>query len=495
MRGVSKTFGGVRALDDVFFDVHAGEIHAVVGENGAGKSTLMKIIAGVYRPDAGHIEIDGARVDFQGPADASRAGVSIVYQEPMFFPKLSVVENFYLGEELLTSSGAMDWRRMTAEAAGGLERMGLSPDIISKSMSELSIGTQQLALIARGVHRKARLLLLDEPTSILSQAETDILFAMMAELKKRDVGILYISHRIQELFQVADAMTVLRDGRKIVDMSATEASEQSLVEAMFGRSVEFDNYAYREITGEPILRIENLTRAGYYAGVSFALRKGEVLGVYGLVGAGRSEMARAVFGEMPADSGGIFLDGKPFRPMRVRTAFVHGIAYVPEDRRAQGLFMPRSIRDNMTAGLLGKLAATMGVIDCGRERAAAIRTSERLDVKSAGVEAPAASLSGGNQQKVLLARGLLHEPRILILDEPTRGIDVRTRSEVHRLIMELAKQGVSILLISSDLPEILALSDSYLVMHEGRMSEKLARDKAGEREILRLALGLKPALG
>ncbi len=491
MRGVTKNFGGTRALDNVSFDVFPGEIHTIVGENGAGKSTLMKMIAGVHSPDSGHMEMDGKKVDFHGPADAARAGVSIVYQEPMFFPKLSVVENFYLGEELLTPSGSLDWKRMTAEAAEGMRRMGLPPGIVSRSMSELSIGAQQLTLIARGVHRNARILLLDEPTSILSQAETDILFSMVADLKKRGVGILYISHRIQELFRIADTMTVLRDGKKIVTMPAAQATEASLVEAMSGRSVEFDNYVARDISPDPVLSVKNLTLAGYYSGVSFTLRKGEILGVYGLVGAGRSEMARAVFGEMPADSGTVELDGRPFAPASAKAAFDQGVAYVPEDRRVQGLFMPRSIRDNMTAGLLPRLAAEKGIIDRAREREVAARTSARLSVKSAGIEAPANSLSGGNQQKVLLSRGILHEPRVLILDEPTRGIDVRTKSEVHRLIMELAGQGMSILLISSDLPEVLGLADSFVVMHEGRMSEKMPREEAGEQEILRLALGLE----
>ena len=493
MHGVSKTFGGVHALRDVSFDLQAGEVHAVVGENGAGKSTLMKIIAGVHRPDSGHLEMDGMRMDFHGPSDASRAGVSIVYQEPMFFPKLSVVENFFLGDEIVKPSGGMDWRRMTEEAAEGLERMSLRPDIVSKSMSELSIGTQQLTLIARGVHRQARLLLLDEPTSILSQAETDILFAMVAELKRRGVGVLYISHRIQELFQIADNMTVLRDGVKVAGMTASEATEQSLVEAMSGRAVNLDNYSKRAIDGRPLLEVDHLSMAGCYSDVSFSLAKGEILGMYGLVGAGRSEVARAIFGEMPADSGAILLDGAPFRPRRAGDAFAAGIAYVPEDRRSQGLFMPRSVRDNMTAGLLSRLAANMGLIDSSREKAVATRTSGRLNVKSSGIEAPAISLSGGNQQKVMLSRGILHEPRILILDEPTRGIDVKTKSEVHRLIMDLAKQGVAILLISSDLPEVLALADAYIVMHEGRISAKLPREKAGEQDILRLALGLETA--
>ncbi len=494
MRGVTKNFGNTRALDNVSFDVYPGEIHTIVGENGAGKSTLMKMIAGVHSPDSGHLEMDGKKVEFHGTVDAARAGVSIVYQEPMFFPKLSVVENFYLGEELLTPSGALDWKRMTAEAADGMRRMGLPPGIVSRPMSELSIGTQQLTLIARGVHRKARLLLLDEPTSILSQAETDILFSMVAELKKQSVGILYISHRIQELFRIADTMTVLRDGKKIVTMPAVEATETSLVEAMSGRSVEFDNYVRREISPDPILSVKRLTRAGHYSDVSFTLRKSEILGVYGLVGAGRSEMARAVFGEMPADSGTIELDGKPFTPASAKAAFDSGVAYVPEDRRIQGLFMTRSIRDNMTAGLLSRLApgtSVRSIIDKATERDVAARTSERLSVKSAGIEAPANSLSGGNQQKVLLSRGILHEPRVLILDEPTRGIDVRTKSEVHRLIMELAGQGMSILLISSDLPEVLGLADSFVVMHEGRMSAKMSREEAGEQEILRLALGLE----
>jgi len=492
LHNISKAFGGVQALKDVSLTVEPGEVHAVIGENGAGKSTLMKIIAGALQPDSGDIIFNGKRVEFSGPRDASQLGIAIVYQEPVFFPQLSVVENFYLGEEIKTRSGALDWAAMTEGAAVALQRMTLPSRILRDTMDELSLGTQQLVLIARGIHKKARLLILDEPTSILSQAETDTLFRTIKELQTEGVSVLYISHRISEIFQIADRISVLRDGELVSQLDPDDATEDKLIAAMSGRAISAAVYRPRSFNNkEPILQVRNISRLGYYQDVSFNLRPGEVLGLYGLVGAGRSEVARAIFGEMPAEQGVIRLDGKEVTLRNAREAIRHGIVYVPEDRRVQGLFPIRAIRDNLTAGLLGKVTAAFGLIKRQAERELAHRQAERLQVKASSIFAPVSSLSGGNQQKVVLGRGLLHNPRILLLDEPTRGIDVGTKAQIHELIMSLAEQGVAILLISSDLPEVLALADNVLIMHEGRMTGYLHREDANEEEILRLALGLE----
>jgi ABC-type sugar transport system ATPase subunit len=492
LHNISKAFGGVQALKDVSLNVEPGEVHAVIGENGAGKSTLMKIIAGALQPDSGEIIFDDTKVELGGPRDASELGITIVYQEPVYFAQLSVVENFYLGEELMTRSGALNWAAMTTGAAVALQRMELPTGILNDTMDELSLGTQQLVLIARGIHKKAQLLILDEPTSILSQAETDTLFRTIKELQSEGVSILYISHRISEIFRIADRISVLRDGELVNQFEREDATEDKLITAMSGRHISATVYRPRPFQDEePILQVRDLGRLGYYRGVSFDLRPGEVLGLYGLVGAGRSEVARAIFGEMPAEEGTIRLDGQDIELRNDRDAIRRGIVYVPEDRREQGLFPIRAIRDNLSAGLLGKVTGVLSAIKRQAERELAKREADRLDVKASSILAPVSSLSGGNQQKVVLGRGLLHNPRILLLDEPTRGIDVGTKAQIHELIMSLAEQNVAILLVSSDLPEVLALADNFLVMHEGYVTGYLSRSDAHEEEILRLALGLE----
>jgi ABC-type sugar transport system ATPase subunit len=405
---------------------------------------------------------------------------------------MSVVENFYIGDEITGRAGSMDWSAMTEGAKEALQRMQLSPDIVGTPMSALALGTQQLVLIAREIHKEARLLILDEPTSILSHAETEILFDTIQELSEAGVSVLYISHRISEIFQIADRVSVLRDGHLVEQYDIEEATEDKLVRAMSGRKIETEAYRTRPFKeNEPILEVENLSRLGAYQDVSFNLRPGEVLGLYGLVGAGRSEVARAIFGEMPSDEGSIRVDGKEIRLQSDRDAIKQGIFYVPEDRQQQGLFPIRAVRDNLSAGLLGKVTAFLGYVQHKEERELAQQEVERLNIRASSILAPVTSLSGGNQQKVVLGRGLLHQPRILLLDEPTRGIDVKTKSEIHNLIMSLAEDGVAILLISSDLPEVLSLADNVVVMHEGNVTGYLSRDEAEESQVLRLALGLE----
>ncbi len=492
LTGVSKSFGGVHALTEVSLDAAGGEVHAVVGENGAGKSTLMKIISGALHPDSGTIEFDGKRVVFRGPRDASRLGIAIVYQEPSFFNDLSVVENIYLGEELRTRSGALDWEGMTRGTQEALERLNLPAGLIGKSMAELSVGVKQLVLIGRAIHRKARLLILDEPTAILSQLETEILFNTIRELKSKGVSILYISHRIAEIFRIAERISVLRDGQLVANYPIEEATEDQLVTAMTGRALEDGTYHPRPFEAQaPILDVRDIGRLGFYDHVSFSLRPGEILGMYGLVGSGRSELAKAVYGVMQADHGEIYYKGASFSPRRSGDALAKGIVYVAEDRRQQGLFPIRAIRDNLSAGLLKSLSGLLGIVDNQREMALTREQSSNLSIKSSSLMAFVSSLSGGNQQKVVLGRGLSHKPQVLLLDEPTHGIDVGTKSEIHKLIMQLADQGIAILLITSDLPEALALSDNFLIMHEGRMVGYLPRREASEASILRLALGLK----
>lgn len=491
LRNISKSFGGVQALDDVTIEVNRGEIHAIVGENGAGKSTLMKIIAGALQPDNGLIEFEGKKAQFENPRDSAQVGIAMVYQEPIFFKELSVVENIYLGDEIRTPTGVLDWEAMTKGAAEAVEMMGLQKEIIYKTMSELMLGSQQLVLIARSIHKQAKILILDEPTAILSKSETDILFETMRKLKNNGVSILYISHRIEEIFKIADIISVLRDGKKVSEYSIEAANEDKLVMSMTGRKISFvvekdDNVK----ESAPILEVRNLSRAGYYYDINFNVRPGEILGFYGLVGAGRSEVAKAIYGEMIPDEGEILYKGEVFDPKNSKDALRHSIVYVPEDRRHQGLFLIRAIRDNLSAGLLHKVSNKFGIINNQSEHELAEKQVDRFDIKISSLFAPVMSLSGGNQQKVVLGRGLSHKPDLLILDEPTHGIDVGTKNEIHKLIVGLAKQNIAIILISSELPEILSLSDNIIVMHEGEKMGYIPQKEAVEEKILRLALAL-----
>ncbi len=492
LEAISKTYGGVHALEDVSLRVLRGEVHAVVGENGAGKSTMMKIIAGSVEPSAGTLTFEGEPVTFSGPRAAADAGIAIAYQEPAFFGELSVLENIYLGAELRTGTGALDWGRMATGAANALRGMGLPTDILGTRMVELSIGTQQLVLIARSIHRNCKLLILDEPTAILSLSETEILFRLIRDLRERGVSILYISHRLAEIFQIADRISVLRDGKLVAAHAVDEVTTDELVADMTGRQFSSDVYRERIFADKaPAIEARALSRAGNYRDVSFVLRPGEVLGVYGLVGAGRSEFARAIFGELPPDSGAILFNGEEVTLHKPHDAIVRGVLYVAEDRRYQGLFPIRATRDNLSAGILQSLTSLFGIIRPQREESVALALMKQLSIKASSPQAPVSSLSGGNQQKVVLGRGLSHKPSVLMLDEPTHGIDIGTKTEIHRLIMELAEQGLAILLISSDLPEVLALADNLLVMHEGIVMDAMARADMSETRVLRSALGLE----
>ncbi len=495
MRGIAKAFGGVQALVGVDLVVARRSVHAIVGENGAGKSTLMKVLSGAQAPDAGEVWVDGHAVVIDSPHAATISGIQTVYQEPAFYPELTVLENFHSGSELVGRFG-INWSKERAAAVAALRTVGLPHRLADQPMHRLPIGIQQLVLIARAVSRRPRILILDEPTSMLSQAETQRLFRLVREMQAAGTAILYVSHRIEEVFEITDRITVLRDGAVAGVVATATATEEQLVELMSGRKIQRDLYQPPKTVGVPLIEVRGLTRPAMYRDVSFDVRHGEILGVYGLVGAGRSEVALALFGAQPAESGQIRFDGRLLRPASPRAAIEAGIAYLPEDRRSQGLFLIRSVAHNLTIAVIRALVGRFGRIMADRERRMSRDVVASLRVRTPHENVPVGTLSGGSQQKVLFGRWLLAKPRLLMLDEPTRGIDVGTKTEIHRLIVDLAREGKNaVLLISSELAEVLAISDRVMVMREGTVRAILSREEASEQKVLRLALGLGEAGG
>jgi ABC-type sugar transport system ATPase subunit len=497
LENISKSFGGVHALIDVNLTVNPGEVHAVVGENGAGKSTLMKIISGALTPDKGNIFIQGNHVELSNPRAATKLGIAIVYQEPTFFPYLSVAENFFGGEELTSKLGCIDWRRMKQEAAKSMAEFGLNSRLLNMPMHELKTGDKQLILIAKAVYQKADLIILDEPTSILSQAETDILFKTIRRLQSLNKSVLYISHRLGEIFAISNRITVLRDGQVVGNMHTAEATEDQLIQMMSGRKIERSTYQSRNfISSTPMLEVSQLTLEPLFRNVSFQIKPGEIVGFYGLVGSGRSELARVIFGDLPIQAGNIKYKGKTIQYKSPKQAIKDNIAYLPEDRKQQGIFGIRSIGENMICVIMDRLSQKVSwLLNKTKERTVINRYVEELRIKIAGVEHPILSLSGGNQQKVVLGRWLAAEPDLIIMDEPTRGVDVGTKVQIHQLIRGIAEKGKAVMLISSELPEIFALSDRIIVMHEGDQVAALSREQTDEEAVLRWAIGLTEKSG
>jgi rhamnose transport system ATP-binding protein len=484
---VNKSFGAVRALRDVSLQLYAGEAHALAGENGAGKSTLIKALAGVHRPDSGTILLDGRPVVFHGPADARDAGVAVIYQEPTLFPDLSIAENIFVGRQPRHSFGRVDHKAVRRATAALFERLGvhLDPDRPSRG---LSIADQQLVEIAKALSFDARVLIMDEPTAALTGAEVARLFNVVKTLREGGAAVLFISHRLEEVFTLCQRVTTLRDGAWISSEPVSGLTEEDLVRRMVGRDLDELYPKQDSEVGAVALSVRRLTREGVFTDVSFDVRHGEIVGLAGLVGAGRSEVARAVFGVDRWDAGEVHVDGKPLKTGAPSLAMAAGLALVPEDRRAQGLVMEMSIARNINLTGLRE-ARRMGVMSRGAERSRAVDWAVRLQVKYARLADLVGTLSGGNQQKVVLAKWLATNPRVLIVDEPTRGIDVGTKAEVHRLLSELAAGGMAVLMISSDLPEILGMADRVLVMHEGRLAAELSRDEATEESVMEAATG------
>ena len=482
----SKAFAGVHALQDVSLELYAGEAHALVGENGAGKSTLVKILAGVHQPDTGLLTVDGEPVFLNGPADAADQGIAVIYQEPTLFPDLSVAENVFIGRQPLRSARRIDARAMDREVQQIFKRLGvaLDPDRIARG---LSIAEQQLVEIAKALTRKARVLIMDEPTAALSPVEAKRLFDVVETLRADGAAVVFISHRLEEVFAICQRVTVLRDGRFIFSKPLQGLTPDDLVRAMVGRDVQAGTHQAHQ-PGDVVLEVEHLTREGVFVDISFEVRAGEVVALAGLVGAGRSEVARAVFGIDRYDAGTVRLTGRALRRGSPTAAMDAGIGFVPEDRRQQGLIMDMSTEHNIALASLGRLER-LGLIFRSTERTFAADWAKRLQVKYGRISNPVSLLSGGNQQKVVLAKWLARRPSLLIVDEPTRGIDVGTKAEVHRLLAGLAGEGVAVLVISSELPEVLTLADRVLVMREGRLVARMAREEATEEAIVAAGTG------
>ncbi|GAA0213840.1 sugar ABC transporter ATP-binding protein [Actinomadura nitritigenes] len=488
---VSKSFGAVRALQGVTLELHAGEVHALAGENGAGKSTVVKTFAGVHRPDAGEVRVDGEPVAFNGPADAQAAGVAVIYQEPTLFPDLSVAENIFMGRQPRAGLGRIDRRTMHAEAAKLFRRLGVALDPQQPARG-LSIADQQVVEIAKAISRDARVLIMDEPTAALTGQEVERLFNVTRTLREQGCAILFISHRLEEIFEICQRVTTLRDGTYIGTDMVADLTADDLVRRMVGRDLDA-LYPKQDVApGEVALKVSRLTREGAFTDVSFEVRRGEIVALAGLVGAGRSEVARAIFGVDRWDAGGVEVAGEKLPPGSPTAAMSAGLALVPEDRRQQGLVMDMSIERNMGLTQLRSLRKETGrgpLISRKVERSRAADWALRLQLKYARLSDTVGVLSGGNQQKVVLAKWLATEPTVLIVDEPTRGIDVGTKAEVHRLLSELAAQDLAVLMISSDLPEVIGMADRVLVMHEGRLTAEIARADATEETVMAAATG------
>jgi rhamnose transport system ATP-binding protein len=484
---IAKAFAGVQALRGVSFDLRAGEVHALVGENGAGKSTLLRIMSGAETPDAGSLVIDGVRVERLDPAAARALGIAVIYQQPALFPDLSVAENIALPLERAAAWHRVDWGARHRRAAELLGRLGSAIDP-RRQVATLSMPEQQIVEIARAIGADARAVLMDEPTAALTDREVQGLFAVVAALRSHGVGVIYISHRLEEIFTVADRITVLRDGETVETRETSAIDRAALIRLMVGREISavFPKRPVR--IGAPALELRGVSsRAAGVRHVSLDVRAGEIVGLAGLVGSGRTELAGTIFGLTPPDAGEIRVHGTPVRIASPADAIAAGLAYVPEDRRQHGVVLDMAIAANTTLASL-RSVARRGLIDRRAERARARGFVERLRIKTPSVRAEARTLSGGNQQKVALARWLATTPSVLILDEPTQGVDVGSKGEIHELMQELAEGGLAILMISSELPEILGMSDRVAVMHGGEIRGVLARAEATQARVLALAL-------
>ena len=488
---VSKSFGAVAAVQSVSFPLYGGEAHALIGENGAGKSTIVKMLAGVHRPDTGTLRIGGADVDFAGPADAKAAGIAVIYQEPTLFPDLSVAENIAMGNQPLTRLRQIDRKAMQANAERLFRRLGVHIDP-ARPARGLSIADQQLVEIAKALSSEARVLIMDEPTAALSRVEVERLFAVVRSLRDEGAAILFISHRFEEITELCERVTIMRDGRHVTTEPIAGLSIDDMIRRMVGRDLSALFPKQEVEPGEVVLEVDGLTREGVFRDVSFTVREGEIVALAGLVGAGRSEVVQAVFGVDPYDEGAVRINGKRLKPGSPRAAMTAGMALVPEDRRQQGLVMELSIERNVTLPRARQLAH-LGLLLGGEERRAAATWTRKLQTKLGSLSDAVGMLSGGNQQKVVLAKWLSTGPRLLIVDEPTRGIDVGTKAEVHRLMSSLAADGIAIVMVSSELPEVLGMADRVVVLREGRVVATLSRAEATEESVMYAAMGQEAA--
>ena len=489
MRGIDKQFGGNYVLKDAGFVLGDAEIHALMGENGAGKSTLMKILTGVYTRDAGTVLVDGQEVVYHNPQEAERAGIVFIYQELNVLRDLTVEENMFLGKEIRNAFGVCDSRAMRARVQDILDTLGVSirPE---QRMEELSVGQQQMVEIAKALMSDAKVIIMDEPTSALTQSETEVLFGVARKLRAQGVSIIYISHRMEEIFELCDSITVLRDGQYINTKKISETDLTDVIRMMIGREIG-DRFPERDTKiGDVVFEVKHLSCPGVFQDVSFGVHAGEVLGVAGLMGAGRTEIMHAVFGDMPHTTGEIKIKGTPVSIRSPIDAMRHGIGFITEDRKTEGLMIEDSIGKNISIANLGRISSN-GILSAGKEKALVDSAIDELHIKCTSGNHICGNLSGGNQQKVVFSKWIRTEPQILILDEPTRGVDIGAKKEIYSIINELAAQGVAIIMVSSELPEVLGMSDRIMVIHEGRVSGIIENDNATQEDVMVLATGGK----
>lgn len=492
VRGVSKSFPGTQALSDVSFDLLPGEVHALMGENGAGKSTLMHILSGVYVPDAGEIRINGQPVQINNPRQAQDLGIGMVFQELSLVSSLSIAENIFPNRAPSRLPGVIDWPRLYQNTRQLIAQFDQDLDVRTP-VGMLNVTTRQIIEIVKAFSLNAKILLLDEPTSALTLDEVERLFDTIRRLKQRGIGIVYVSHRIAEVMEITDRVTVLRDGKLVGTYATADMTPDALIEKMVGRKLLIDLFAKRTSSnGAELLRVEKLTRKNEFSDISFEVRKGEIIGVAGLKGARRSELFRALVGITRPSSGQIWLEGKLMNFRSPQQAFARGMAYLPEERKTDGLFLRMPLSRNIVSATL-KNFARWGIMSRRREVDTSQHLAQRLNIRATSMRQTVGRLSGGNQQKVMLSKWLIERPQILIIDEPTKGVDVGTKAEVHQLLRQLADQGVGILFISSELPEILGLAQRILVMYEGRIRGELLADETDEQTIMTLASGYEAA--
>lgn len=487
MRGIDKSFGSNQVLKQAGFTLESGEVHALMGENGAGKSTLMKILTGVYTKDAGTVLVDGKEVNYKNPQEAEKAGIVFIYQELNVMFDLTVEENLFMGKEIHGKFGICDKKAMQKKAQEALNILGvnISPKTV---MAELSVGQQQMVEICKALMADAKVIIMDEPTAALTQSETVALFKVIESLRKKGVSMVYISHRMEEIFELCDRITVLRDGSYIGVKNIPETNMNEIVKMMIGREIG-ERYPSRNVKiGKEVLKVKELTRKGTFHDVNFSVRAGEVLGVSGLMGAGRTKIMQAIFGNLSYESGTIEIDGKEVKISNPRQAMEHGIGFITEDRKTEGLMLDKSIRENISLCNLRRISKS-SVISREAEKNMVAEAIKDLHIKCFGSYHECNNLSGGNQQKVVLAKWILTNPKILILDEPTRGVDIGAKKEIYSIINKLAAQGVAIIMVSSELPEVLGMSDNIMVVREGEVRGIISYEEANQERVMTLATG------
>ncbi|MFC1959226.1 sugar ABC transporter ATP-binding protein [Chloroflexota bacterium] len=482
LKNIEKSFPGVKALSDVHFDMYPGEVHALLGENGAGKSTLIKIASGVYQPDTGEILVDGQPTKLNNPRDAQKHGIATIHQELLLYPELSVAENVFMGHALRNRWGGIDWKQCRQQTREILASLNIHDMDVTRKVGALTVGNRQRVEIAKALSMNARVLIMDEPTAAITESDVKRLFEITELLKERGVGIVYISHRLNEIFAIADRATVLRDGKYINTKPVSETDESDLINMMVGRTIDNLFPKLDAKIGDVVLSVKNLQRKPLTNDINLEIRAGEIVGLAGLIGAGRSELAHCIFGITPAESGTIKVNGQEVKIRTPRQAMDQGIAYLPEDRGTQGLVREMDVCVNTSLTMLHELSRVT-FIDRDAELKLAEETIERLAIRAYSPHQIVGKLSGGNQQKIVVGKWLARQPKVLIMDEPTRGIDVGSKAEIHRLMSELALQGIAILMISSELPEVLAMSDRIVVMREGHVMGEFTRAEATQENI------------